>query len=274
MNSMKFIGGALVAMSLAVSLTACSPSGENEHLSEMQTACASVTSAYESWIIAGGNSESATGSIGREGTINALDSSLEMIAIFVSDEELESARESLGTKENSFTAAELAAGLSNFRKIISNWEALNPEPWTAGKMVTIDGVYENAVKQTCASLAGTDAAAQGLENQSAREAKEADAVSYSTIEEVIEAYNLAGGDCSKPTFQDVNGEKYNAFCESADGTATGSVWIWDSYEYARPEKMYDTVHQIYGPTWSLDLPIELQLDPTDVANKMGGILYQ
>ena len=274
MNSMKFFGSALVAMGLAVSLAACSPSGENEHLSEMQTACMSVTSAYESWIIAGGHSESETGSLGRQGTINALDNSLSLLAGFVSNEELEAGRESLGTKENAFTAAELAAGLSNFRNIISNWEALNPEPWTAGKMVTIDGVYENAVKQTCASLAGTDAAAEGLENQGSREAKEADAVSYSTIEEVIAAYERAGGDCSKPTFQDANGEIYNAFCESADGTSTGSVWMWDSYEYARPEKMYDTLHQIYGPTWSLDLPVELDLDPADVANKMGGVLYQ
>lgn len=274
MFSFKFLGSALASLGLVASLSACAPNGANEHLPEMQTACASVTSAYEAWIITGGNSESETGSLGRQGTINALDSSMSMMANFVSDTALEAGRESLGQKENGFTAAELAAGLSNFRNIISNWEALNSNPWTAGEMATIDGVYENAVKKTCASLAGTDAASQGLENQQAREVTEADAVSYSTIEEVIAAYEQAGGDCSSPTFQDANGEKYNAFCESADGRATGSVWMWDSYEYARPEKMYDTVHQIYGPTWSLDLPIDLDIDPADVANKMGGIFYQ
>jgi hypothetical protein len=273
MFSVKILASALASVGLVASLSACAPNG-SEHLPDMQTACASVTSAYESWIITGGNSESATGSLGRQGTINALDSAMSMMAIFVSDAELEAGRESLGEKENGFTAAELAAGLSNFKNVITNWEALDARPWTAGEMATIDGIYENAVKKTCASLAGTDAAAQGLENQEAREVTEADAVSYSTIEEVIAAYEQAGGDCSNPTFQDANGENYQAFCESADGTATGSVWMWPSFEYSRPEKTYDTVNQIYGPTWSIDLPIDLDIDPASVADKMGGIFYQ
>lgn len=273
MFTFKFLGSVLASLGLVASLSACAPNANN-HLPEMQTACASVTSAYESWIIAGGNSESSTGSVGRQGTINALDGSIDMMAIFVSDAELEAGRESLGTKENAFTAAELAAGLSNFRNMIRNWEALDSNPWTAGKMATIDGVYENAVKRTCASLAGTDEAARSSENQQALEVTEADAVSYGTIEEVIAAYEQAGGDCSNPTFQDANGKKYMAFCESADGMDTGSVWIWDSLENARPEKMYDTLHQIYGPTWSIDLPIDLGIDPTAVADKMGGIFFK
>ena len=266
----------LAACVLSLGITGCASNSDEANLPVVQMACLTVTSAYEGWIIAGGSTESGTGSVGRRGTMTAIDAGLAALSEIVSTSELESARDATVSKEHSFTAAEVAVGFTNFRNIITNWENLNSSPWTAGEMKTIDTVYYNAVRDRCASLAGTDSAVEQEKSLGLRDEVEANAKIYTDLDSLIEAYEQAGGDCSKMTVENDGTRDYQASCSDEMETSFSSLWLWESdhyYENSRPEQLWEIYWEVYGPNWSVSIPKISGVDPEQVAQVMGGIFF-
>ena len=267
----------LVAGVLSLGITGCTTNSDEANLPLVKIVCQSVTTPYETWITAGGDTLSSIGSVGRRQTMTALDAGIANLSEFVSEAELDAAEQALSGKEHSFTAADVSVGMSRFRNAITSWEALNEEPWTAGEMVTIDNSFYKHVQNPCGSLAGTDEANQDEVSLGSRDVVEANAKRYESLEQVIEAYEGAGGPCSPATIE--AGEKWSvAHCSYLGQEFFGSVSFYkafEDYDQSRPTDLTGGYYDfVYGPNWLIFVPKDEGFDFRDIAEKMGGIAFE
>lgn len=272
----RIVGAFLAAGVLSLGITGCTTNSD-EATSLAKVVCQSVTTPYETWITAGGDTLSSIGSVGRRQTMTALEAGIANLSGLVSSAELDAAEQALSVKEHSFTAADVSVGLSRFRNAITSWEELNEEPWTAGEMVTIDNSFYKNVQNPCGSLSGSDEANQDEVSLGSRDEVEANAQRYESLEQAIAAYEGAGGPCSPTTIE--TGEKWSvAHCSYRGQEFFGSVTFFKAfgdYEQSRPTELtggnYDFV---YGPNWLVFVPKDEGFDIRDIAEKMGGIPFE
>ena len=267
----------LTAAVLSLGVTGCTSNSDEANLPLVKIVCQSVATPYETWITAGGDTMSSIGSVARRQTMTALDAGIANLSEIVSKAELDAAEQTLSDKEHSFTAADVSLGLSRFRTAITSWEALNEDPWTAGQMVTIDNSFYRNVQTPCGSLAGTDEAIQDEASVGSRDEVEANAKRYESLEQVIEAYEGAGGPCS-PAAIDRNDNWEQASCSYLGQEFFGSISFYkafEDYEQSRPTELTGGYYDfVYGPNWLVFVPKDEGFDFRDIAEKMGGIPFE
>lgn len=273
----KSLSALLAACVLSFGITGCATNSDEANLPLVKIVCLSVTTPYETWITAGGDTLSSIGSIARRQVMTALDAGIANLSEFVSNAELDAADLVLSGKEYSFSAADVSVGLSRFRNAITSWEAINEEPWTAGEMVTIDNSFYKNVQNPCGSLAGTDQANQDEVSVRSRDEVEADAKRYESLEQVIAAYEGAGGPCSPATID--SGEKWSiAYCSYLGQEFFGSVSFYkafEDYEQSRPTDLTGGYYDfVYGPNWLVFVPKDEGFGIREIAEKMGGIPFE
>ncbi len=241
----------------------------------VESACTLVTSAYNSWKILGASSSTIGGKKARDAVVSDLETADTNFKAFLSDADIEAGRDSLSDTEYGFTAAQVAAGMQNLWRTIYNMETGQFPTWTAGKMATIDTVYDNAVVRPCESLSGSAAAIASAEAAPGIADAEATATHYADIRALTDAFISAAPELCSKEQEDGN---WHMICYDKKAQYTASLMWWDpatsaDFEYTTPEKRYEASLQLYGPNWTLSIDSTLDVDAAAIAASMGGILY-
>jgi hypothetical protein len=141
----------LLIMPLLVLTTSCSSSGNNEAVkAAFSSGCTLVTSSYDTWAATGQSTATETGQLGRENLETSFNTALSSLSEFVSQGELEDAKNS--TDEGSsqeVTGPQIYLLIKEVQSDMRNWEAVVQYPnWTPGKMATFDGGMDS-LKKSC-----------------------------------------------------------------------------------------------------------------------------
>ncbi len=139
------------ALAAVFAFSGCSAAEMIETQVKAKAACVFVSTPYDGWVSAGSSSGSVTGKLGQEATLAGLDAALGQLSGLASAEEIELAKSSLTSKTSGFSAAELAAAITNFSDSITI-ESKNGTDWTPGQMPSVDSGYAT-VQSVCSSIA-------------------------------------------------------------------------------------------------------------------------
>lgn len=141
----------LLFLPLVLFTTSCSSSGNSEAVKvAFVSGCSLVTSAYDTWAATGQSTATETGQLGRENLETSFNTALSSLSEFVSQGELEDAKNSTGeVSSQEVTGPQIYLLIKEVQSDMRNWEAVVQYPnWTPGKMATFDGMM-NSLKTSC-----------------------------------------------------------------------------------------------------------------------------
>ena len=242
----------------------------------VESTCTSVTSAYDDWVARNVSSKTPTGKVARDGLIYTLAEAIDTLKTILSEDEIKAGQQELGDVDYGYSAAAVAAGMINLNNTIYNQEHGFAPYWTAGSYTTIDQVYENAVKEPCGSLSGSQAALDSAAAAPAIEAAERTAIRYPDIRSLTDALKVA--DSSICTKEKPDGD-WHMICSNSKGIFTANLFLFNAdasedFVYSTPDRTYPDSVEIYGPNWSVTVSNEAVADLDAIASAIGGIVYR